>query len=59
MPEIDGVLYCDGCGAEIVGPPVVRDHRRHCCQDCADGLPCDCGLILDDERHEGKDSYAE
>lgn len=58
MPQIDGVLFCDGCGAEIVGAPVVRDRRRHCCEDCANGLRCDCGLILDDDRRESGDTSA-
>jgi hypothetical protein len=52
MPEIEGVLYCDGCGAEIVGAPVVRDDRRYCCLDCAEGRVCDCGLILEDDRRD-------
>jgi hypothetical protein len=52
MPRQDEVVYCDGCGAEIVGAPVVRGGRRYCCQDCAEGLACDCALILDDERSE-------
>lgn len=50
MPAIDGVLFCDGCGAEIQGPPVLRESRYHCCQDCAEGIPCDCALVLDDGR---------
>jgi hypothetical protein len=59
MPQIEGVYYCDRCGAEIVGSPVVRENRRHCCQDCADGLPCDCALILEDDRRESHDASAE
>ncbi len=53
MPEIEGVLFCDGCGAEIVGAPAVRGNLRHCCEDCAEGLECECGLVLEDERREG------
>jgi hypothetical protein len=50
MPMIEDVLYCDRCGAEVVGAPVLRDGVRYCCGDCADGQPCDCGLVLDDDR---------
>jgi hypothetical protein len=49
MPEIEGVLYCDGCGAEIRGAPIVKGELKYCCEDCAEGLSCDCALILDDE----------
>jgi hypothetical protein len=59
MPQIDGVYFCDRCGAEIVGAPVMRGDRRHCCQDCADGFPCDCALILEDDRREGSESSAD
>jgi hypothetical protein len=50
MPEIDGVLFCDGCGAEIVGAPVVGGRMRYCCERCARGESCDCALILDDDE---------
>ncbi len=50
MPEIDGVPFCDGCGAEIVVAPVVKGNMMHCCEDCAEGLPCECALILEDDR---------
>jgi hypothetical protein len=59
MAQTEGVLYCDGCGAEIVGSPVMRGNRRHCCQDCAEGRPCDCALILEDDRREGRDAGLE
>ena len=35
-------IWCDECGVEITWTPVVIDHRRYCCQDCAVGLECDC-----------------
>ena len=50
MPTIDGVLFCDGCGAEIVGAPIYRDNLIHCCLDCAQGRECECALVLDDGR---------
>lgn len=59
MPLIDGVYFCDRCGAEIVGSPVIRENRRHCCQDCANGLPCDCALILEDDRRESGEAASE
>jgi hypothetical protein len=47
------LVWCDGCGVEIVGAPVVVDKRNYCCQDCAQGIRCDCGerMELDDERN--------
>ncbi len=56
MPVIEGVLFCDRCGAEIVGAPVVRGRLRYCCEDCANGLACDCGLLLEDDRHRSEES---
>ena len=47
-------IWCDGCGAEILWVP-YRDHERnYCCQDCAEGVVCDCGDALDwdDEYRE-------
>ncbi len=52
MPVIEGVLFCDGCGAEIPGAPVVRGELLYCCEDCADGMECNCALILADEESE-------
>jgi hypothetical protein len=50
MGWIEGVLFCDGCGAEIVmASLVVRDGAYFCCARCADGERCDCGLVLDDD----------
>lgn len=50
MPNIDGVLFCDGCGAEIPGAPLISSNQIHCCQDCAEGRACHCPLVLDDGR---------
>jgi hypothetical protein len=49
MPITEGVVYCDGCGAEITGPPVVQQGMDYCCDLCAKGDECDCGAD-DDER---------
>jgi hypothetical protein len=66
MAEIEGVVFCDGCGVEITWSPVVLQgaktaaHQRagqYCCVDCADGRPCQCGerMEFDDEfREHGK-----
>jgi hypothetical protein len=48
MGWIEGVLFCDGCGAEVsMATVVVRDGAFFCCSRCADGERCDCGLILE------------
>lgn len=52
MPNIDGVLFCDGCGAEIHGAPIVKGSQIHCCSQCAQGQPCQCPLVLEDGRGE-------
>jgi hypothetical protein len=49
---IEGIVWCDGCGVEITWAPVVVGNAHYCCQDCRDGLECDClsPLELEDER---------
>jgi hypothetical protein len=49
MAITEGVVYCDGCGAEVKGAPIVRQDSVYCCTTCADGAECDCGEA-DDER---------
>jgi hypothetical protein len=60
-------IRCQGCGVEITWAPVVKSftgkvhgehldkHQYYCCQDCPEGLGCDCGarMEMDDERREG------
>jgi|APLow6443716910_1056828.scaffolds.fasta_scaffold873528_2 hypothetical protein len=46
----EGVLFCDGCGAEITGAPVLRGDKFHCCEDCAEGRECECALIFEEDR---------
>ena len=48
MPIVEGVVYCAGCGVEVVGPPVVKHGTNYCCAICADGGECDCGEVEDD-----------
>ncbi len=52
MPMIEGVRFCDGCGAEVVGAPVVLGPLQYCCLDCSEGRECDCALVFEDDRHE-------
>ncbi len=35
-------VWCDGCGVEVTWAPVRAGERYDCCQDCRDGLQCDC-----------------
>jgi hypothetical protein len=52
MVKIYEILFCDGCGVEILLAPVVQEQREYCCEDCAQVLPCHCGerLELDEQR---------
>ncbi len=45
MARVKGtkMVICDGCGVEITWTPVVRKTRVYCCQECARGMPCECG----------------
>ncbi len=48
----DEIVWCDGCGVEITWGPLLVGNRTHCCQDCAQGILCDCGerMEMNDER---------
>ncbi len=48
MSITEGVVYCDGCGTEVKGTPVVKKGSDYCCTTCADGGECDCGDEEDD-----------
>ncbi len=52
MPWIDEGLFCDGCGAEIPGAPLLHEGSMFCCERCRDGLECDCALELIDPLSE-------
>lgn len=66
MPKIEGVQFCDGCGAEITWSPVIVRPAQHtpstrpgiyCCTDCAEGRSCACAERMefdDDFRERGK-----
>jgi hypothetical protein len=53
---MEGVIFCDGCGAEITWTPIIIKTIYHtyeyCCEDCADERSCACGdrMILGDEQ---------
>jgi len=53
MSRVDFTIYCDGCGAEILGIPIVRSKHDFCCQDCLRGFRCECctwDSLDDDDR---------
>lgn len=52
MTKYRDTIWCDGCGVEISWSAVVVDNRHFCCQDCCQGMGCECSyrMELDDER---------
>ncbi|MBN1265704.1 MAG: hypothetical protein JXA25_09440 [Anaerolineales bacterium] len=50
MKKVRDELYCSGCGAEIVGAPVLLNGQVYCCMDCAEGKPCECALVFEEEH---------
>ncbi|HEX7974696.1 MAG TPA: hypothetical protein VF498_09830 [Anaerolineales bacterium] len=42
MSQIEGTIRCDNCGVEITWGPLTVNHYHYCCQDCFDGLACQC-----------------
>lgn len=53
MARVDFTIWCDGCGIEILGVPVLRGKHDFCCQSCLHGFLCECCLwdSLDDDDH--------
>ena len=52
MSHSEDTIWCDGCGTEIRWVPYVIDNHNFCCQNCAYGLSCECGEIMDwEEEH--------
>jgi hypothetical protein len=52
MTQINSITYCDRCIVEITWSHPKLGHLDYCCQDCMDGLPCECGFetdLVDDE----------
>jgi len=54
MSRTEDIVYCDGCGVEITWAAVVKGGRDYCCEDCLNGIPCDCGerMEIEDNRRE-------
>jgi len=52
MAQFGDTIRCDGCGVEITLSPWVRDTLQYCCQDCADGLECECGTVVEMEEYD-------
>ena len=60
MSRSEGVVWCDGCGVEIIWAPYrpvgVREqsNQDYCCENCFKGLSCRCGerMEMDDERRD-------
>jgi hypothetical protein len=50
MARIEDTLWCDNCGVEIHGIPTVKDGYYYCCEDCRDGLLCECMGCLEFEE---------
>ena len=55
MVKIKDTLFCDGCGVEILLSPVIKGHREYCCEECAQGYECECGLHMELEQLQGED----
>jgi len=56
MSRVDLTIWCDGCGAEIFGVPIVRAKHDFCCQACLRGFRCECCTwdSLEDDRRLDK-----
>lgn len=54
MTRSGETIWCDGCGAEILWIPYLVKGEDFCCQDCANGMICNCGdnLEWDDEYRD-------
>lgn len=52
MSNIEQTVFCHGCGVEITWSPVIKGHRRYCCEDCLHGRGCTCATRqdFDDDR---------
>lgn len=47
MVRIDETVWCVGCGVELTWSPVMVGKDRYCCQECAQGLKCNCGVRME------------
>lgn len=53
MARIEETVRCDGCGVEILGSPLVVAGYYYCCQDCRDGLECECAQKMEFDEDRG------
>ena len=60
MARYQDTLWCDGCGVEVTWGALVQGKRIYCCQDCLEGLGCDCAnrIEFDEERRPREHSQA-
>jgi hypothetical protein len=42
MSKFQESIICVGCGAEITWGPLLKQEQPYCCEDCSNGLPCEC-----------------
>ncbi len=54
MAHEKDIIWCDGCGVEILWAPLVVAGRDYCCQDCCDGLLCECGDRQEPEERRAR-----
>lgn len=43
-------VVCDGCGVEIFWTPELKGEKMFCCQQCAQGLPCECDFPPEEDK---------
>ena len=56
MTNINNTVWCDGCGVEIVGAPIIRTKQYYCCEDCFQGIKCSCGERMELEEQGEEES---
>ena len=47
MSDFENTIWCAGCGTEILYRPYIINQQVFCCQDCAFGIVCRCGKVLE------------
>ncbi len=57
MGRIDDLVWCAGCGGEILLTPVYREDYEFCCQDCADGLCCWCDNFWLGDKDDARENH--
>lgn len=54
MSSIEEAIWCKNCGVEISWGPVVFGKYVFCCQDCLQGVGCECGQLMEQEEERQK-----